>query len=129
MIERAFVWLAEGQLHLRRIAGSDPAVRPLFLLHASPSSSWGLVGLMNALADAGHRGPIVAPDTLGNGDSAPPGPDRPDIGYFADSMVRLADALGYDRVDVYGGHTGARIAFATRRITSRTSCATPSCRC
>jgi pimeloyl-ACP methyl ester carboxylesterase len=110
MIERAFVTLAEGQLHLRRIAGGDPGTRPLLLFHASPSSSWGLQGLMKSLVDAGFRGSIVAPDTLGNGDSAAPAPEHPDIAYFADSMRRLADALGYTKVDVYGGHTGARIA-------------------
>lgn len=110
MIERAFVTLAEGQLHLRRIAGGDPGARPLLLFHASPSSSWGLQGLMKSLVEAGFRGSIVAPDTLGNGDSAAPAPERPDIAYFADSMRRLADALGYPKVDVYGGHTGARIA-------------------
>ena len=110
MIERAFVSLAEGQMHLRRIVGSDPGTRPLLLFHASPSSSWGLQGLMKSLVEAGFRGSIVAPDTLGNGDSAAPVPEHPDIAYFADSKRRLADALGYDKVDVYGGHTGARIA-------------------
>jgi pimeloyl-ACP methyl ester carboxylesterase len=110
MIERAFVSLAEGQMHLRRIVGSDAAARPLLLFHASPSSSWGLQGLMKALVGAGFRGSIVAPDTLGNGDSVAPAPEHPDIAYFADSKRRLADALGYGRVDVYGGHTGARIA-------------------
>ena len=94
MIERAFVTLAEGQMHLRRIAGADPARRPLLLCHASPSSSWGLVGLMRALADGGHRGTIIAPDTLGNGDSVAPVGDHPDIAYFADSKRRLVDALG-----------------------------------
>jgi pimeloyl-ACP methyl ester carboxylesterase len=110
MIERAFVTLAEGQMHLRRITGTDPGRRPLLLCHASPSSSWGLQGLLRALADGGHRGTIIAPDTLGNGDSVAPAGEHPDIAYFADSKRRLVDALGYDRVDIYGGHTGARIA-------------------
>jgi pimeloyl-ACP methyl ester carboxylesterase len=110
MLERAFVSLAEGQLHLRRVVGADPAVRPLLLFHASPSSSWSLQGLMHALRAAGVQRTLVAPDTLGNGDSVAPGPEKPDIAYFADSMRRLADALGFDRVDVYGAHTGARIA-------------------
>ena len=95
MIERAFVTLTEGQMHLRRITGADPKARPLLLFHASPSSSWGLQGLMQALVEAGRRGPIIAPDTLGNGDSARPAGEHPDIAYFADSMRRLIDALGY----------------------------------
>ncbi len=110
MIERAFVTLAEGQMHLRRILGPDTKARPLLLFHASPSSSWGLEGLMQALVAAGRRGTIIAPDTLGNGDSVAPAEEHPDIAYFADSKRRLAEALGYERVDVYGGHTGARIA-------------------
>lgn len=108
-IERAFVRLDEGQLHLRRLPASG-AGAPLLLFHASPASSWFMQGLMLALRKAGYCGEIVAPDTLGNGDSPPPSSDEPDIGYFAGSMRRLCDALGLDRVNLYGTHTGARIA-------------------
>lgn len=107
-ITRAFVTLDEGQLHLRRMEGDGTV--PLLLLHASPASGWFMQGLMQALRKAGHRGHILAPDTLGNGDSPPPAPDHPDIAYFAGSMVRMMDALGIAQVDVYGTHTGARIA-------------------
>jgi pimeloyl-ACP methyl ester carboxylesterase len=110
MIEREFIRLAEGQLHLRKIVPADPLGLPLLMFHASPVSSWSLQGLMEALVARGHRGVILAPDTLGNGDSAVPACESPDIAYFADSMLRLIDALGVDRVDVYGAHTGARIA-------------------
>lgn len=107
IITRAFVTIDEGQIHLRRMEGSGT---PLLLLHASPASGWFSQPLMQALRAAGHEGPILAPDTLGNGDSAAPAPDHPDIAYFAGSMVRMLDALGIERVDVYGTHTGARIA-------------------
>lgn len=107
-IERDFVWLDEGQVHLRRVAGGETDAPPIFLLHASPSSSRGLEGLAKALGAAGRN--VIAPDTLGNGDSAAPGVADPDIGYFADSVLRLADALGIERFDVYGAHTGARTA-------------------
>ena len=106
-ITRAFVSIDEGQIHLRRMEGSGV---PLLLLHASPASGWFMQGLMAALRAAGHEGPILAPDTLGNGDSAAPAPDHPDIAYFAGSMVRMLDELGIEKVDVYGTHTGARIA-------------------
>jgi pimeloyl-ACP methyl ester carboxylesterase len=112
-LERAFVTLDEGQVHLRRFAAATPegaAATPLLLFHASPSSSWWLQGLMREIRAAGRASTLVAPDTLGNGDSAPPAPARPDIAYFADSQRRLIDALGFERVDVYGSHTGARIA-------------------
>lgn len=107
-ITRSFVTLAEGQIHLRRMEGDEGV--PLVLLHASPASGWFMQGLMQALRTAGHNAPILAPDTLGNGDSAAPAPEHPDIDYFADSMVRMLDALGIEKADFYGTHTGARIA-------------------
>ena len=85
-----------------------PPRRPLFLLHASPASSRFMTGLMTALADGNRT--VIAPDTLGNGDSPAPAPAEPDIAYFADSVLRLADAMGIETFDVYGTHTGARIA-------------------
>ena len=109
-IERAFVRIEEGQVHLRRLAAADPSAPPLLLLHASPASSWFMQNLMLTLRSSGVRGEIVAPDTPGNGDSCVPAVDEPDIGYFADAMRRLCDALGLATVDVYGTHTGARIA-------------------
>jgi len=108
MIERAFVTIAEGQVHLRQLADPKSIRPPLFLLHASPSSSRWMQGLMTELAGQGRT--VIAPDTLGNGDSPVPFGAQPDIAYFADSVVRLADAMGIDRFDVYGTHTGARIA-------------------
>lgn len=108
-IERAFVRLEEGQLHLRRLPASGPGL-PLLLLHASPASGWFMQGLMLALRSAGYQGEIIAPDTLGNGDSPAPTSEQPDIAYFAGSMQRLCNALGHDKVNLYGTHTGARIA-------------------
>jgi len=109
-IERAFVRLDEGQVHLRRLPGIDLAATPVLLLHASPASSWFMQDLMIALRRAGCLGEIIAPDTLGNGDSPPPAGDEPDIAYFAGAVDRLCAALGLERVDAYGTHTGARIA-------------------
>ena len=110
MIERSFASLREGQVHLRCVHLPDSATNPLLLLHASPSSSWFLQGLMAALHAAGCTQRLIAPDTLGNGDSAAPDVARPDIAYFADSVRRLIDTLGLQRIDLYGAHTGARIA-------------------
>lgn len=105
-IERAFVRIREGQVHLRR-AGAASKARPLWMLHASPSSSVGLVSLMLPLAASRL---VIAPDTLGNGDSAAAAPAIPDIAYYADSSLRVMDALGIEKVDLYGSHTGAHIA-------------------
>lgn len=106
-VERGFCRIAEGQVHYRTIAGGKSDL-PIFLLHASPSSSRSQIALAQALGDLGRT--VYAPDTLGNGDSPRPAVENPDISYFADSMVRMADSLGIDRFAVFGSHTGARIA-------------------
>jgi len=106
-IDRQFVKIAEGPVHLRRLAGPG---RPLLLFHPSPNSSRGMVPVMQALRAAGSDADLIAVDTLGNGDSPPPMPEVPDIAYFADAMLRLMDAMGIAHADLYGAHTGARIA-------------------
>jgi pimeloyl-ACP methyl ester carboxylesterase len=117
-ILRGFVSIAEGQVHYRSAAWQPPTEistyrgatsgnPPLWMIHASPSSSWELSGLMRHLSDSRS---CIAPDTLGNGDSAPAAPTVPDMAYYADSSLRVMDALGVERVDLYGSHTGAHIA-------------------
>lgn len=110
-IDRAFVRIDEGLVHYRHVCPLAPSGQPpLVLLHASPGSSRGLEELIAALAERLPGTWIIAPDTLGNGDSAPPAPDVPDIAYFAGSVLRLLDALGIERCTLYGTHTGARTA-------------------
>lgn len=106
-VDRAFVRLGGGEIHLRRIAGQGG--RPLAMIHASPGSSRNLLPLLNALA--AHRGgSLLAPDTPGNGDSDDLAPPDADIGWYADAFCALLDALQIADVDLYGTHTGARIA-------------------
>ncbi len=105
-IDRAFVRLGEGLVHYRS-CGSDQGRAPLYMIHASPASAEPLVGLMGVL---GQTRRCIAPDTLGNGDSAAPALDSPDMDYYADSVARILDKLKLDKVDVYGSHTGAHIA-------------------
>lgn len=109
-IDRGFVRIAEGQVHYRMLPAVSKGAKPLLALHLSPSSSRSMIPLMLALREAGHMGAIIAPDTLGNGDSAPPARMDADIAYFADATVRVLDALGIANCDLYGSHTGARIA-------------------
>jgi pimeloyl-ACP methyl ester carboxylesterase len=77
------------------------------MLHPSPGSAKMLEPLIGALGAGRH---VLATDTLGNGDSAPPAADAPGITYFADAHLRALDALGLERFDLYGSHTGANIA-------------------
>lgn len=104
-VERGFVRIREGQVHYRTAGRGD---RPLWMIHASPASSWNLVPLMSELA-ASRR--VIAPDTPGNGDSVPLTLAKPEIADYAEAAVRAMDALGLERVDLYGSHTGAHIAM------------------
>lgn len=111
LIDRAFARIDEGLVHYRHVTPAAPSREaPLVLLHASPGSSRGLEDLMRAVAERLPGRRIIAPDTLGNGDSAPPAPQVPDIAYFAGSVLRLLDALGVAHCTLYGTHTGARTA-------------------
>lgn len=107
MIDRAFVRLDEGLVHYRERAGDATQV-PLLLLHASPNSSLSMQPLL--LADKSGRR-LLAPDTLGNGDSAKPAAASPEIADYADAMERFCAALGLDEVDIFGSHTGAHIGL------------------
>ena len=107
-IDRAFVRLAEGPVHYRYLDdGRRRAGLPLVMLHASPGSSERLAPLIPGLAN-GRR--VIAPDTLGNGDSPPPALRETTIAYYVDANLRLLDALGIEQADFYGMHTGAQIA-------------------
>jgi pimeloyl-ACP methyl ester carboxylesterase len=104
-IRRGFVDVPDGQIHYRT-AGTGGS-RPLVLLHASPGSARTLDPLMLQLS-ASRR--VIAPDTLGNGDSSPPAAEAPAVADFAAGALDALDSLGIERFDLYGTHTGAGIA-------------------
>ena len=106
-ILRGFVDIEEGQVHYRQAGQARPGQLPLVMFHASPGSSRTLEPLMQTLA-AGRR--VIALDTLGNGDSCAPIREKPDVAYFAQAHLRALSAMGIDRFDAWGAHTGANIA-------------------
>jgi pimeloyl-ACP methyl ester carboxylesterase len=106
-IVRGFADIEEGQVHYRQAGQSRPGQLPLVMFHASPGSSRTLEPLMQTLA-AGRR--VIALDTLGNGDSCAPITEKPDVAYFAQAHLRALSAMGIDRFDAWGAHTGANIA-------------------
>ncbi|MDG2320387.1 MAG: alpha/beta fold hydrolase [Rhodospirillaceae bacterium] len=106
-VDRAFVRIDEGLVHYRHAgARDDSAALPIYVAHAGPGSSAGYAPLIAELGEARF---VIAPDTLGNGDSAAPAPEVPDLEYYADSICRILDALDIDKVDYFGSHTGAHI--------------------
>ncbi len=105
IVKRRFMDVPGGQIHYRE-AGSPDSPK-LMLLHASPGSSKQLELLAGSLGDDFH---VIAPDTLGNGDSMAPLLQQPEIADYAAAMIAFADGLGWTNFHLYGTHTGARIA-------------------
>src|SRR6202011_3869735 len=96
--------IADGRVHLRR-AGRQG--RPLLVFQSAPGSSAPLSGLIESLA-ASHQ--VIAPDYLGNGDSAKPR-RKVDIALLARDALQLADRLSLQSFDLWGTHTGALVAL------------------
>ena len=119
-----------GQLHVLGRAGSD--ARPMAVFHSSPTSARVLSGLVEELM---QTRPVLAFDTLGNGESdKPPGweiapswepngldelsgtvsPEEPwiepTIADYAGVVVEALDALEVDEIDLYGTLTGGLLA-------------------
>ncbi|MFF4625132.1 alpha/beta fold hydrolase [Nonomuraea jabiensis] len=91
-----------GQVHYAE-QGSG---RPLLLLHQTPRSWDEFRELLPLLAE-GRR--VIAMDMIGFGASAKvPGPHT--IELFAAGALALLDALGIDRTDLLGHHTGGAVA-------------------
>jgi pimeloyl-ACP methyl ester carboxylesterase len=88
-------------LHYRQVG--PPHGAPLLLLHQTPSSSLEFLPFMQEMSKDRR---VIAFDTPGFGMSdAPPAPLS-----MADYAAAFADALGDQRVDVLGHHTGAYLA-------------------
>ena len=105
-ITRDYAPTSSGQLLVRRLG--DGAGVPLVLLHASPGSAAMLSGLMRELA--GER-TVIAFDTLGNGGSDKPPWGAAEIGDYAAVVAQALGALELSEIDLYGTHTGAKIAL------------------
>lgn len=95
----------EGRhVHVRR-CGDGP---PLVMCHPSPGSSRRLEPLMRALAPARS---VWAIDTPGYGMSDPLGVAAPTAADYADALAATIDAAGLEAPDVFGSHTGSKIAL------------------
>jgi len=103
-MQRAFVDLPEGQVHLR-YGGSGPLV---LLLHQSPQSSSALLPLAGQLAESCT---VIVPDTPGFGESEPLAEREPEIADLALRLHGLVEALGAERFVLFGQHTGGLIAL------------------
>ena len=105
-VRRGFVDVAHGQVHYRAMGSREEEV-PLVMLHGNPGSSAMLLPLIERV---GRSRQVIAPDTPGLGDSTPLPSERPEIADYAAAMLDALEALGIERCDLYGSHTGANVA-------------------
>jgi pimeloyl-ACP methyl ester carboxylesterase len=92
-----------GQLHYSERGRSDQTI---VLLHETPLNHQAFERLAPALADTFRT---IAFDTPGYGESDPP-PAVTTIEEYSTTFVEAMDALGLDRVTLFGVHTGASYA-------------------
>lgn len=104
-IRRAFVDAEYGQMHYR-VAGKPFDKLPLICLHQSPKSSREFIAFMQAAADDRL---VIAIDSPGHGESDVPA-EKMSIEDFAHQIWSALDALGIQKADLLGHHTGAKVA-------------------
>jgi pimeloyl-ACP methyl ester carboxylesterase len=120
-ISRHYAYTPLGQIHYAECGAGEP----LLLLHQTPRS-WDEFRELLPLLGSAHR--AIAMDTLGFGNSARP--CEHSIEAYAAGAVALLDALGIDRADVLGHHTGGVVAVelaasAPRRVNRLVLSSTP----
>jgi pimeloyl-ACP methyl ester carboxylesterase len=102
--QRGYVDTPDGQIHFRRCG----AGRPVVLLHQAPSSSSMWMALLPELAARGRL--AIAFDLPGYGMSDSP-PTQPDLAYYARRIEQAAAAMGLEKFDLVGHHTGSCVAL------------------
>ena len=109
MMRKGYVDGAFGQIHYRLAdARSESDKPPLICLHQSPKSGLEFETFMH---EASRDRLVIAPDYPGYGMSDPaPSEDATTIPMYAEEMWRVADGLGVKTVDLFGNHTGAKVA-------------------
>jgi len=106
---RSFVNGPFGQVHIRISEAESPNEHlPLVLLHQSPKSGREFLKLMIALSKTRT---VIAIDNPGHGESdVPAAIDDATIENYAKSVWSVLDTLGYEKVDLFGNHTGSKVA-------------------
>ena len=105
-IRSGYADTASGQLHFRECGEGEP----LLLMHPAPRSSRVFTRLLREL---GHLGGVraIAVDLPGFGNSCAleTGASMPSI---AGTVLQAADSLGLRRLDLFGVHSGNKVAAA-----------------
>jgi pimeloyl-ACP methyl ester carboxylesterase len=104
-VRGTYLQTSAGQVHAVTAGASSGT--PVLLLHQTPRSADEYREVLVAL---GRYRRLVALDTLGYGASDPPQAVH-SIEAYADGVLAAADALGADRFDLVGHHTGGVVAI------------------
>lgn len=110
-VQRGYADGPFGQIHYRR-CGESAEQTPLLLLHPSPLSGLVWDGFLPAMATDRI---VVAPDTPGFGESAPP-ESPPEIADYAKAMKAFVGEMGLGSIDIMGYHTGSLTALEMARL-------------
>ncbi len=86
---------------------ADPAATPILLVHGlgGASTNW-----LEVIAGLAQHAPVVAMDLPGFGDTEPPLPEAAHMTPQLTFLVRLLDALGWDRAEVHGNSMGGLLS-------------------
>lgn len=108
-MRRAYTDGQFGQIHYRIAeAQTDTGKPPLVCLHQSPKCGLEFETFMRV---ASRDRTVIAPDYPGYGMSdAAPSEEATTIPMYAAEIWRVVDALGHKTVDLFGNHTGAKVA-------------------
>jgi pimeloyl-ACP methyl ester carboxylesterase len=101
------------------VAEAGAGKRPLLLVHGFTGAKEDFTVWLDRLADMGWH--AVAPDLRGHGESGKPSSeDAYSFEIFADDIVRLVDALGWDRFTLLGHSMGGMVAqFVACKVPER----------
>jgi pimeloyl-ACP methyl ester carboxylesterase len=102
-MKRYFLDTPYGQIHYVVEGSGDPVI----LLHQTARSTSEYARVIPILAD---KYQVIAMDTLGFGDSDKPSAPTT-IGVYAETVKMLMDAVGAEKANVVGRHTGSFIAI------------------
>lgn len=106
-VRRGYVDGPFGQIHVRIAAAVRNVGKPaLYCLHQSPKSG---LEFERFMAAACTDRTVVAPDYPGYGLSDTPD-QVPSIADYARACWAVADALGHRTLDLFGNHTGSKVA-------------------
>ena len=111
-VKRSYADTKYGQIHYRHSGDRKSLKHPLLMLHQSPSSGRPFEGL---LARLGKERLVIAVDTPGFGDSDVP-QNIPTINDYALAIIDFIDLMNLDRLNLFGDHTGAKIAVEIVKI-------------